>query len=92
MPARVGNAALPWLQQNASGGSSADGGSEISLKAFDDMLELYGGVLTICLNSEVEPPDCSCPRALQTKVGRSLCGIDPLSNAQLDARKVARRK
>ena len=48
MPARVGNAALPLLQQNASGGSSADGGSEISLKAFDDMLELYGGVLTIC--------------------------------------------
>ena len=51
----------------------------------------YGGVLAVCLNVEVEPPDCPFPRALQTGAGRLLCGIDPNESNQADPRKVVAR-
>ena len=51
----------------------------------------YGGVLAVCLNVEVEPPDCPFPRALQTGAGRQLCGIDPYESNQADPRKVVAR-
>jgi regulator-associated protein of mTOR len=51
----------------------------------------YGGVLAVCLNVEVEPPDCPFPRALQTGAGRLLCGIDPNESNQTDPRKVVAR-
>ena len=50
----------------------------------------YGGVLAVCLNVDVEPPDCPFPRALQTGAGRLLCGIDPYESMQ-DSRKVVAR-
>ena len=50
----------------------------------------YGGVLAVCLNVDVEPPDCPFPRALQTGAGRLLCGIDPYESTQ-DSRKVVAR-
>lgn len=49
----------------------------------------YGGVLAVCLNVEVEPPDCPFPRALQTGAGRLLCGIDPYESSQADPKAVA---
>ena len=52
----------------------------------------YGGVLAVCLNVEVEPPDSPFPRALQTGAGRLICGIDPYdSSQQVDPRKVVGR-
>ena len=51
----------------------------------------HGGVLAVCLNAEVEPPDCVFPRALRTGAGRLLCGIDPLGASQAEQRKVVGR-
>ena len=51
----------------------------------------YGGVLAVCLNVDVEPPDCPFPRALQTGAGRLLCGIDPNESNQADPRQVVAR-
>jgi hypothetical protein len=48
----------------------------------------YGGVLAVCLNVDVEPPDCPFPRALLTGAGRLLCGIDPNESNQADPRQV----
>ena len=45
----------------------------------------------MCLNAEVEPPDCVFPRALRTGQGRLLCGIDPLGASQAELRKVVGR-
>ena len=40
---RLGNATPPVPIQNTTGADST-----VSLEAFDEMLELYGGVLTLC--------------------------------------------
>ena len=76
-------ARLRHLEPTA-GADSAEAHAEWRIKN----TRIFGGVLTVCLNSEVEPPDCPCPRALRTEVGRQICGIDPTSESQLDSRKV----
>jgi len=46
----------------------------------------FGGVLAVCLNAEVEPPDSRCPRHLRAVM--SFCGIDLQAMSMHDPRKV----
>ena len=72
----------------AEGSSAAEPAEEWRIRSN----RTYGGVLAVCLNVEVEPPDSPFPRALQTVAGRQICGIDPYEpDTELDSRKVVQR-